>query len=326
MRPRARLSEERDPINHKARIRWEPAALLLILILLAACGGGRTSIARPTAIVSTPVPTRTPLPPPPTVPPPGSVERPLVLLFGMAQPAAEDDAAALSAALSEAFDLTFEVRVTDSYREVRDALCRKQVVLASLDAFSYLVASADGCADLRYVLEINGATSTQGQLVARDEFDPRFFRGDFCRTGAYDLTTWVMPRLYLLSGGVDPVTSFNGIIDVADDEAVIQAVLDLECGLGATTLGAEADLSDLPNIDRLQVLHILPPVPNDVVVVPGGLDDSTQALLGDLLREHRDDLADLLGADDLVTVDEGAFEELRTLLDQAGVDIASLAQ
>ncbi len=249
-----------------------------------------------------------------------------MLLFGMAQPATADEAAALSSALSEAFGLTFEVQVTDSYREVWEALCRKQVVLASLDAFSYLVASAEGCADLLYVLEIDGATATRAQLVARDEFDPRFFRGDFCRTGAYDLTTWVMPRLYLLSGGVDPQTSFNGIIDVADDEAVIRAVLDLECGLGATHLGAEADLTDLPNIDRLQVLHILPPVPNDVVVVPAGLDDSTLALLGDLLRQHRDDLADLLGADDLVTVDDGAFEELRALLDLAGVDIASLAQ
>jgi len=234
------------------------------------------------------------------------------------------DAEAIADAMSAQGEVTVSAALIESYGEALRALCDGTASVVSLNAFAYLAAREESCGTPIYVLERNGDTFTQGQLVARDVFAPQFFRGAYCRLDAESLHTWVIPRLFLLARGVDPAVNFASIVDTESDRATVEAILDLSCGLGATSLGAEADLQDIPGIDRLQVLQELPAVPNDLIVLSSHLDAFTQALLADLLRGQRDELAALFDADTLQEPDDAMFDDLVALLVAAGVEIGSL--
>ncbi len=299
-------------------------ALLTALFALTACGGEEeTPVAvGPTATLA---PTATALPPLPTLPVPGTEGNPLLVLLSVpgAQPDTDD---ALSARFTDTTGLVVDVRVIGSYDEAREALCLGQASVVALDAFSTLSAIANGCGEPYYLLEADGETGVQGQFVARDVFAPRFYQGAFCRPSADSIEGWIVPRLVLLSQGVDPSITFQEVIDTGTDEAVIQSVLARDCGLGATTAGAEVGLEDLPGYRFLQVLQTLPVVPNTALLLSADLNDLQRAAFLDAVDSRQSDIADRLGGDDLVDATVDDFAELRDLFESAGVDIASLPE
>lgn len=298
--------------------------LLAVLLALTACGEGEETpvAAGPTATLA---PTATALPPLPTLPVPGTEGNPLRVLLPVPGSQSDTDDA-LSARFTDATGLVVDVMVTGSYDEAREALCAGQASVVALDAFSTLAAIANECGEPRYLLQIDGETGVQGQFVARDVFAPRFYQGVFCRPSSDSIEGWIIPRLVLLSQGVDPSITFQEVIDTGTDEAVIQSVLVRDCGLGTTTAGAEVGLEDLPNYQFLQVLQTLPVVPNTALVMSSNLTDLQRAAFLDAVDSRVEDIADLLGGDDLVDGGIGDFAELQELFSNAGVDIASMPE
>ncbi len=318
------MAQERNLIHARNRcLLW--GGVVLALMLMAGCRGDATP--GPARAMPTSIPVPTPLPPLPTLPPPGSADNPLVILLVTPEAASlQDGAQALSSQLSDEAGLSLVLRLTDAYAEARRALCDRAVVAVSLDAFSYLAASRDGCGTAAYVLEREGAVATRGQFLARDAFLPQSYRGVFCRPDGQSLNGWVMPTLTLRARGVDTFTDMYSIVDAGSDEEVVRLIEAGQCGLGATTAGAHEEVRGLAFPERLLVLEELAPVPNEALVFSSALDEPMRALVQDLAAAHLDDLAALLGGEALRPVDDSAFSDLRDLLAGAGVDPSDLSQ
>lgn len=309
-------------IDHR---RYTHLVLATVLLAgLAACRGGRAAQA-PARPTSTPIPVATPLPPLPTLPRPGSEDNPLQWVLVQPAPQDEASAAALAERLTDEAALNIEIVLGDRYADAYRALCGGTAAVVSLDAFSYLVVAAQGCGELLFQTEQDGHISTQGQIVAAADriFSPPNIRDRiFCRPDALSVSGWIVPMLALQAEGIDPFTDLQDVVDAGSDEEVLRLIAEGRCDVGATALGAQALLDDPQAVD---VIAELPPVPSDVLVLSSRLDADTRAVLIDLLRQHRDEVAALLGADALREADIAAFGALRALLDEAGVAVIALA-
>gem|GEM_PF-2562558 len=317
--------EERSIISNQRRPRLISLSLAL-LILLAGCGRGNINAA-PTRTLPTSIPAPTPLAPLPTVPPMGSQQNPILLTIVVPNTSAVGDSAqALSQAMSSEAGLTVEIRLVEAYHDSYKALCDRAATLATLDAFSYLGESEQKCGEAAYVLQQNGSTQTQGQFLARDVFLPQSYRGVFCRPDGESLNGWIIPTLTLRGRGVDPFTDLYSIIDAGSDEEVVRMIDAGACTLGATSVGAEQQVNGLEHPERLHVLEQLTPVPNDVVVLSLLVDQSFLPRISDLIADHTEELANLMGGEALVPITDDQFTDLRTLLSKAGVNPAAMGQ
>ncbi|HEC22546.1 MAG TPA: hypothetical protein ENI95_06485 [Chloroflexi bacterium] len=302
---------------------------LLVVAGIVACRG-RVEAPAPTRAVPTRFPTATPLPPLPTTSPVGSAGNPLVILLVTPEAAGQSgELGELGDTLSEEAELSVEVRQTESYAEAYRALCRGEAQVVSLNAFAYLAASEEGCGEALYLLDQGDEPPVQGQLIGSavySIFSVEAFRGrTFCRADAFSVPGWILPALALRAHGIDPFSDLAGVVDAGSDDEVIRLIDQRECEVGATALGAEEDVRGLNDPEALLILEELPPVPDDVIVLSSQVDEFTQALLSDLLREHREELAGILGVEALSPFDEEAFSGLQTLIQAAGVDIPALA-
>lgn len=301
-------------------MRFTCGIVLTVLALLTGCGR-RGADSAPSRGLPTIIPAATPLPPLPSVPAAGSTENPIVLMLVVRDvPSATPQAASLAASLSADLDLAVDVQLTDSYPEARLALCERSASMISVDAFSSLAATETGCGQVIYVLEKNGEISTHGQFIARDVFLPQSYRGVFCRPGDDSLNGWVIPALALQSRGVDAFTDFFGITDAGSDEEVVRKIDAGECGLGATTVGAEQNVRGLRFPERLRVLEELAPVPNDVLIKSNYSDPNVGTLIENAVASHSDEIAALLGGDHLQRVDPNLFVPLSSLFSAARID------
>lgn len=319
--------QERRTISTKRRRNSFPIGLLIVaVIVLAGCSRGTGNVL-PTRVPPTSIPAPTPLRPLPTVPVPGSDANPFVLLFAVPDPeSVQSEAEALSDALRSLSGMTIEVHVTGSYGEALTALCEQRSVATSLDAFTYLAASSAGCGSVRYVLERDGQTASRGQFLARDAFLPQSYRGVFCRPDGSSLNGWVIPALTLKARGVNPTTDLFSIVDSGSEEEVVRMIDAGECGLGATTLGAEASVRGLQFPERIRVLEQLAPVPNDVIVISSLVDQNTREMLANLLAEQTEELASMMGGSALQPATDDLFADLRALFAEAGVDPVALSE
>ena len=294
--------------------------MLIVVMLLAACGGVSPSTPETTSTA--------------TLPPSDSEAEPTedvtitARLLLVANPPAQTDS--LVEGLNRDEELAVALDFTDSYAEALTALCAGQAQVVSLDAFGYLAARAQSCGEALYVMEVDGATETQGQILADSWTGIYAIEGalgrTFCRADAFSLTGWIIPSITMRARGVDPLSDLAGVRDAGDEETVVRMIADGTCAIGATSLGAEAEVTDLETPGRVAFVEELTPVPNDVVVLSTRLDEPTRAILMDLLRQQRDELAAALGADSLSGIADDAFDNLAALLSDAGIDPAAMGQ
>lgn len=258
---------------------------------------------------------------------PEDIEQIAQFLLVAEEPSRFDD---LVEGLNEDEELTVTLEFTNSYAEALFALCAGQAQVVSLDAFSYLAARARGCGEALYVLEIEDETVTQGQILADAWTGVYALEGargrTFCRTDALSIEGWVIPSITMRARGIDPFSDLTDVTDAEDDEAVVRLIHEGECAVGATVLGAEDEVDDLENPGRVVFIEELTPVPNDVIVISAQLNGETQALLSDILRQQRPELAEALGAESLSGITVETFDNLETLLSDAGVDPIAISQ
>ena len=301
--------------------------LLLTIIWATACkAGGNTGQvrARPT-----PLPTSTPLPPLPTDPPPGSELNPIVFVMVNTEDAdnLESKAEDLSDTFSNEAEMVVQVKVLDNYGEALSELCLGQAHVISAQAFAYLSAQERQCGTGQYIAEVDGELNTQGQMMTisgREIFTVKGFEGyRFCRPSASSLNGWIIPGLSLRKNLINPFTDLFSVTDSGSDQDVVEDLVTFRCDVGASALGAE---DDVPNSGVINVVEVLPPVPNDTVMLTTALDTQVTRKVQELLDDHLDDLADLIGADNLEPSDDTQFDELRQLLDDANVSAASMGK
>lgn len=304
-----------------------------MIALLAVSCGGRGPVILPTA---TPPPTFTPGPTPiparPTDPPPGSAENPLSLyLVAPGSPSRyADEVDTLGDALVSATGLVVEVQVTDSYAVVLEGLCNRTIHIGTLDAFGYLAASQQGCATPAFVVERDGETTVQGQLIANSQTliaNVESFRGRrFCRPSSDSAYGWIMPSVALRARGIDPLNELNTVIDAGSNEEVVQLVHDLECDVGATLLGAEEAVDDLDRPEFVSFIEALTPIPNDAIVFSSAVNEPVREASLEALEMGETALLDVMSADGLKTARDSDYDEMRDLFASAGIDVLSLSR
>lgn len=257
----------------------------------------------------------------------GSAQNPILLtIFVKDAASVTDEAQSLSQVLTSEASLIVKIQPVEAYHDSYKALCDRAATLVTLDAFSYLSQSEQQCGDAAYVLQRNGSTQTQGQFLARDVFLPQSYRGVFCRPDAASLSGWIVPTLTLRGRGVDTFTDLYSIIDAGSDEEVVRMIDAGTCTLGATSVDAEKLVNGLDHPERLHVLEQLTPVQNDIVVLSLLVDQSIRPRIGDLIADHTEELAKLMGGEALVPISDDQFADLRTLLSKAGVSPSSMGQ
>jgi ABC-type phosphate/phosphonate transport system substrate-binding protein len=243
------------------------------------------------------------------------------------QSSIEESAKELANSLAQQTKLVVEARFTGSYAEARQALCEGKAHITTLDAFAYLAASQAGCGSLVYVAEIDGATSTHGQMITiagKEVYSVVGFKGfRYCRSDPLSIPGWIVPALELRANKLNPLTDLYSVTDTKTDEGVIKALLEYRCDVGATAAGAEASI---PGANRIRVVKELPPVPNTTIVISLKLGLEIQALLRDTLPDYEEDLAKLIGADAIVKVDETEYADIRQLVTDAKFDLISMGQ
>lgn len=328
------LTPAEQPVN--VRLSNRNALLCVVVALTAsalACARNAPEVLEDggqAIVIPTRIPNATPLPPLPTAPPTGSAEDPLMFRFVTDAAGTSSRAASLVESFSEVEpELVFEVDTQDDQLGVVEALCQGEVDVATLDALAALGVQERGCAEPLYLLEVSGETFTQSQLITATARGiagvTAFAAQDFCRTDPYSISGWVVPSLRIREAELDPLTQLNSVVTVEDDQEVIERVFNFTCDVGATAVGAEQETTSI-DPDAIRVLEILPPVPNNAIVVSSRLEPAISALLRDLIRDHTDQIADIHAADDLVIVSESDYDELEALLESAEVSLLELAQ
>nr|MBN1230003.1 PhnD/SsuA/transferrin family substrate-binding protein [Anaerolineae bacterium] len=250
-------------------------------------------------------------------------------MFALTDPTGEleeEDAAAIAAAISSRSDLVVEMAVYSSYPESYKAVCLGEASLVVLDALSYIAARSEGCAEGLLIAERDGSTATQGQVVAaaNQVFTYFNFRGSaYCRPGADSFYGWILPVLTMRREGIDAFTELDAVVDAGSDEAVLQLIADGECQTGATLVGAEQLIEQATVVD---IIEVLPPVPNEAVAVSSRLDNLTRALLQDALEAQSEELAEFFSVDAWIPHDDSLYDELMALFEQVGFDFLSMQE
>lgn len=301
-------------------------------VFLSACGPTDTGpFFTPTpAATFTPGPTE--IPARPTEPPPGSNENPLNLYLVSDQPASafEAEIETLETALAEATGAAVQVVVTGDYAIVLRGLCDRTVHMGTLDAFSYLSASERGCVTPVSIVERDGATSVEGQLIANSERrieSVEDFRGRaFCRPAADSAYGWALPGVTLMARGIDPINDLDTVINAGSDQDVVQMVHDGDCDVGATLLGAEDEILGLEDPDLIAFIEALVAIPNDVLVYGAVVPQNMREEVQTVFTANEPDISGVLDAGGLRLVSDADFDDLRDLFEAAGVDIVSLGQ
>lgn len=145
----------------------------------------------------------------------------------------------------------------------------------------------------------------------------------YCRSGPLSVSGWIVPSLVLRANNLNPLSDLLSVTDTESDEEVIKALLTYQCDVGATEVRAEVGI---PGSNRIKVIETLPPVPNVTYSLSLKLDVATRALLLDTLRDYEDELAELIGADELIEADEDEYAELRQLVTDAKLDLVSMGE
>lgn len=335
---------------------------VLTVFIVAACGGsGDDGTPPPSIIVPTATPRSTPLPPVNTPAIYGSADVPLRVLYVSSAEADLLTDAELSVATAINTDLTNErlaaldlmmtvqFERADTMQAVLDAVCLQRDVLAWVDAFTY-VAAAERC-DAQPLLGIQQAIEIEGlpdgvSAQTRDgiAFDI-VYRADLptppeslagvvgltaCRLSATDPISWIYFSLALQAEGVNPVVALTGFEDVENYSAMLEALSDGNCDLGAIpadTLSGLVRETDGVNTSDIETFSaVWPTVPHGVLIAPpeGNIPPDVvesfitqlQALTDD--DDFRDALQIVVPFDQFVAVQVSDFRAFVRWLDDAG--------
>jgi len=266
----------------------------------------------------------------------GSEDNPIVLLFVPSEDAEEIQAGVdeLVALVEEESGLTIEASVASDYAAAIEAMCSAEAHFGALATFSYILASARGCAEVVLVSVRFGSPFYQGQVVTTADSGIEGYEDlagtTFCRPDPLSTSGWIVPSIAMQANGVD-LDSLD-VVEAGGHDGVITAVYNGECDAGATFVDARSQVEDeLTDVnDVVIVIAESPEIPNDALAVsPVMPEEVREALVESLLAIAEDeDNAELLESvynwSSLTEADNTFFDDFRQQLDAAGIDVEDL--
>jgi ABC-type phosphate/phosphonate transport system substrate-binding protein len=320
--------------------------MVLAGLILAGCGGQATPERTPLP-TATATPRSTPLPVVATEVPLASTDRPLTVLMLPHDPedVASDAADDLAAQITDLAGLAVDVELVNSYGEIVARLCSADPVAGWVDGVAYLVAATQGCADPALLVERDGdtgyevdlliATDITGNEVSEDDISA--LAGEtLCRLSDQDDITWFVPSLMLYAAGINPLYDLDAVIDVEDYDALVAAIYAGECQAGAVPSGyfprqLDVELRSQEDLtDEVAVLRSSPTMAYDILVYPQTVPLNVRIPLTDVFfqiaasRTEARVLTDILGQDGVERVDAGDFDNLRAFVAASGLDLAAM--
>lgn len=240
---------------------------------------------------------------------------------------------AVEEALLEESGLVVDVELVESDADGVAALCNVDGSpdVAWVSGLGYVAASAQGCGEPALMVERGAgrqvSTGEEVQIIVNDELEASDVGGlvgeTFCRVGYDDVFTWLVPTLILRAGGV---TDLPEAVDVADVEALIQAVAEGEnCTAGGLT-AADFEQFGGDAAESVRALNRTAAIPYAVLMLPPQLPLDTRTRLVDGLLDMADSdaLETLLEQDGLARVEDDSLNEFDSFIRSTGIDFAQL--
>jgi phosphonate transport system substrate-binding protein len=266
----------------------------------------------------------------------GTEDNPLILLFVPSEDAEEiqEGADELVALITEETDLVIEATVATDYAAAIEAMCSAEAHVGGLATFSYILASARGCAEVAVVSVRFGSPFYQGQVVTTADSGIEDYADlagtTFCRPDPLSTSGWIVPSIAMQANGVDLDTL--EIVDAGGHDGVITAVYNGDCDAGATFVDARSQVEDeLPDVNEVViVIAESPEIPNDTLAIsPVVPEEVREALIAALIAisEDEDNVAVLESVYNwtaLIEADNTFFDDFRQQIDAAGIDVEDL--
>jgi phosphonate transport system substrate-binding protein len=263
----------------------------------------------------------------------GTREQPIVMSF---VPSGEREAIVtgseeIKTLLEQETGLVFEPNIATSYAAVIEAMGAGNAQVAWIPTFAYLLAHEKFGVRPVLVVERNGVTTYAGQIIAGADSGIKTvadLKGKkFCRPDALSASGWIAPSIALRKAGLDPA-DLGQVIDSGTHDGVATAVYNGQCDAGATYEDVRDRVAEtLPDIkDKVAVIAVSDPIPNDNVSVAAGLpDELVQKITAGLLaltktEAGRAALQTVYGIEALQPTDDTYYDDFRATLGAAGVD------
>ncbi len=327
--------------------------LAALAMVLAACGAPATTQPPATNPPATEAPTAVPPTPtpPPTEIPWGSPERPIIVAFEPSGTSSEITAGGqeLIDALAAETGLTFKGVVPNSYAALTEAMGSGNAQIGWMATFAYILAHQKGFADAALITIRFGSDHYGSQFIAnvKSGFTPAAdkpgteaelkptldqFKGKTPCFGDPESTSgYVIPLIFLKNAGLTdadiPTPVWTG-----GHTQTVQALYDGGiCDYGATFVDARGNIAKTsPDVnDKVVVIYQTQPIiPNDNMSyapdLPQALRDQiTVAMLKlsatDAGKKALNDLYQISG---LTAVDDTAYDQFRSYLTTAGIDLS----
>jgi phosphonate transport system substrate-binding protein len=236
--------------------------------------------------------------------------------------------------------LVIETNVATEYAGVIEAMCSDppKAHMGSLATFAYVLAAERGCAEAELVSVRFGSPTYNGQLIVLADSGISSISDlsgkTFCRPDPLSTSGWIIPMLTLRAEGIDTDTDLAEVVDAGSHDAVVSAVYNGECDVGATFVDARSSIEeDNPDVmEKVSVIAVTEDIPNDgvqyVPSFPRELRDTINAALLKIAEteEGQEALDTAYNWAGLELHDNTFYDPFRQVLDASGLDIEALQE
>lgn len=268
----------------------------------------------------------------------GSEGNPIVMSF---VPSGEQEAVVTGSEevrdlLAAETGLEIDSNVATSYAAVVEAMGAENAHVGWLNTFSYILANERYGVEPILVVDRFGLPTYASIIITSADSGIESLAdlagARFCRPDALSTSGWIIPSVTMKAAGVDEADL--QIIDSGNHDGVVTAVYNGDCDAGAVYEDARSSIEEqYPDVkEQVVIIETSDAIPNDNVSVIAGMPDDLRATLLEGLQavaaseEGAAALEELYGIEAFAEVDDTFYDEFRTTLDQAGIDVADLAQ
>lgn len=235
--------------------------------------------------------------------------------------------------------LVVEVNVATEYAGVVEALCADppSVHMASLNTFSYILASELECAEVELVAVRFGSPSYRGQIITNVNTGIQSLEDlegkTFARPDPLSTSGWVLPMLMMQANGISE-SDLEQIVDAGGHNSVVAAVYSGDVDAGSTYEGAQSTIKeDNPDVDeKIKVVSYTAEIPNDGVQFhPDVPEDIREQIITALLEIAADEegqkaLEMAYSWTELVRRNDSFYDPFRQMLQASGMSAEELAE
>jgi phosphonate transport system substrate-binding protein len=243
--------------------------------------------------------------------------------------------------LSQQTGLSYTVSVPTSYAAVVEAMGAENVDIGWLAPFAYVLAHDKFNSQVILASVRGGSKTYTGQIITQTDSDIQYIRDlpghKFGFVDPSSASGFLYPSALLKANGVDPKVAFSETIFAGGHDKVVIAVYNRQVDAGATfgdsVPGQTTDArtlvqSTLPDVmDKVKVIGVTDPIPNDTVSVRAGLSDDMVAKIRDgLVAVSQSDqgkqyLKDLYNINGLATAEDSEYNTVRTAANALGLNL-----